>query len=132
MKMNRLKNIFSVIILSLFFVACGKIEVEKDVNNCINKLNRFNNLYTTFSQDGVISKEKTDKNDAEFDQLKKVASEYYELVNKINSEITKEKEKLKKGKKIKGYEKKYQEILKAKQTEIEKATKLFEENLSKL
>ncbi|MGQ1908411.1 hypothetical protein ACT3CE_01350 [Marinifilum sp. RC60d5] len=130
--MKRLKNIFSIIILSLFFVACGKVEAEKDVTNCINKLNRFNNLYSTLSVDGVISKEKVGEEDSEFDQLKKVASEYYELVNKINSDIQEEKEKAEKGKKIKGYEKKYQEVLKAKHSEIEKATKLFEDNLSKL
>lgn len=121
---------FALIIL---FSSCKKDDASKDVETAIAKINYFNETFAILYEDGVISTEAPNKDEkSEYDQLKKIAAEYYDMMNKINSNIEEEKEKLKKGKKIDNYEATYLSIVKEKNEEISKATQLFEENLSKM
>jgi len=128
-------TILSLVILAFSFTACDKENANKDVENCINKLNHFNTTFNEYNADGVISKEKNlgkRKDQSEFGNLKKIASEYYELMNKINSNIADEKEALEKGKKIDDYEKKYRESIMTSKSEIEKATSIFNKNIEEM
>jgi hypothetical protein len=120
---------FLVLLLSI--ISCSKIDVEKDVNLSIAKLNQFNNQFNEFYTDGIISKDTLqNQKSSEFDQLKKFASEYYEVINKINAQIEEEKEAASKGKKVDGYEDAYVKSIET--LEVEKATSLFIENLGKI
>ncbi|MBN2892596.1 MAG: hypothetical protein JXL97_12080 [Bacteroidales bacterium] len=130
-----MKKIFLYIpfILVLLFASCKKEDAAKDVENALNKLAYFNEKFEELYVDGVISTEAPNEDEkSEFDQLKKIASEYYEIMNKINSNIEEEKEDLEKGKSIDDYEKNYNELLKEKQAVINELTMKFEENLSKM
>ena len=125
--------IFGMIALAFGFASCSKEEPVKDVDACIKKLTYFNTSFEGFMEDGVISTDTiTGEKSSEFDMVKKTATEYYELVNKINSQIEDEKERLEKGKKIHDYEVKYKEALEAKKAEIETAAAKFEENIAKM
>ena len=131
--MKKILILSGIIALAFTFSSCKKEDANKDVDDCIKKLNYFNETFIDFNQDGVISRDtlETEKK-SEYDKLKKIASEYYEMMNKINSQIEDEKERLEKGKKIKGYEKEYKKALIEKQSEIDKSTASFEENLGKI
>ncbi len=126
----------SAIAIAVVLSSCSKLEPDTDVENCINKLNYFNTQFEEYMADGVISTEKTlgkQKDKSEYDNLKTIASEYYELMNKINSTIKeKEEETGSKKEKIEEYEKGYEQELTKRNAEIEKATQLFKANLIKL
>jgi peptidoglycan hydrolase CwlO-like protein len=127
--------VLSAIAIAVVLSSCSKLEPNKDVENCINKLNYFNTQFAEYYADGVISTEKNlgkRKDKSEYDNLKSIASEYYELVNKINSTVEEEAEKKEKGKKIEDYEVNYKKEVANRSADIQKATKLFEENLMKL
>jgi predicted transcriptional regulator len=130
-----MKNIFVIglIALAFSFTACDKEDAAKDVDYCIKKLNQFNTEFAEMYEDGLISKDTIEgEENSEYDQIKKLASQYYELVNKINSNIEEEKELAEKGKKTEGYEEAYNQTLKEREEDITKAVELFEENLKKL
>ncbi len=125
-----------IILLPLALIllsSCNKQEPAKDLDTCVKKLHIFNKTFADFNADGVISKEKVGKKDSEYAQLKKIANEYYEALNKVNDNIAEEKEKIKKGDaKINEYETAYKQELEKRKAEIEKATSLFMENLNKM
>lgn len=130
-----MKNILvlGLVMLTVLLSSCDKQKPSKDVENSINKLNYFNETFTEYYQDGVISKENTlgqrmDK--SEYDNLKTIATEYYELINKINSNISEEAELAAEGKKIDNYEQNYQKELAAREADILAATKKFHANLA--
>ena len=131
-----MKKIFlyiPIILALLLATSCKKkADASKDVVNAVNKLNYFNKTFTDLYSDGEISKVEDEDKNSEFKDLRTIASEYYEMMNKINTNIEDEKEDLAKGKSIDDYEKKYKEALEANSEELNKATKLFEENLSKM
>ena len=133
--MKKIIYFFVIVALSLTTIACSKQNAVEDVERSIAKLNQFNSTFEKFYNDGVIDgiNTKGDKNkdeDSEYNQLKKLAEEYYELINRINSNINEDKENVKKGKKSNGYEEKYKKAIESKKDEIEKATDLFIKNLS--
>ncbi len=104
-----------LIIVSLFLLfsltSCKKEDATKDFENSIEKLKYFNTQFETYYADGVISKKSSGKGEvSEFDDLKKIATEYYELMNKINRTVEAEREDLKDGQTVSEYEKLYQEL----------------------
>jgi seryl-tRNA synthetase len=126
--MKKLTYLITAFALLIFLSSCNKIEADKDVDNCINKLNLFNNDFEKFYEDGVISKDTLDNEESsEYDKLNKLASEYYELVNNINNQLDSEK-----NKKAQEYKEAHQKALENKDEEINSATALFEENLKKM
>lgn len=122
--------LFAFIGLALVFTSCGKEDAPKDVDNCIKKLNFFNEKFADFNSDGIISKEAiSNKEKSEFAQLKKIATEYYELINKVNAQIAEEKERIAKGKKTKDYQGKYQKALDDMRGDLEPVTNQFLSNM---
>lgn len=131
--MKKIIGILCLVSLTLAFASCSKVEADKDVESSINKLNQFNDKFAELYKDGVISTDTVaDKENSEYDELSTLANEYYEIMNKINSQIKEEKEKAEKGKKVKGYEEAYKKALEANKDDIESATVLFELNISKI
>lgn len=131
--MKKTLYLIGIFALVLSFTACNKVEADKDVDNSINKMKQFNELFDKFYEDGVISKEaKDDKEESEFDQLKAVANEYYEIINKINNQIKEDKENVERGKESNNYEEAYKKALDDRKADIEEATKAFEANLNKI
>ena len=133
--MKKITYFLAIAVLSLMTVACSKQNAVEDVDLSISKLNQFNSTFEKFNQDGVIdginpTKNKEENKDSEYRQLKKLAEEYYELINRINSNIKKDKERISKGKKSNGYEEKYIQAIESKKDEIAKATDLFIKNLN--
>ncbi len=126
------KTYLILFVIAVLFSSCKKEDALKDVGNAISKMTYFNETFDTFFEDGIIETEGVGEEDSEYDKLKGIATEYYDIMNKINNNIKLEKEKLEKGKKIDNYEEKYLETIKEKEDEILKATKLFEENLAKI
>ncbi len=131
--MKKIISILSLVAITFMFVSCDKVEADKDVEKCILKLNQFNEKFAELYADNVISRDTVSgKELSEYDELEKIATEYYELMNKINSQIKDEKEKAEKGKKTKGYEEAYNKALEDNKEEIEKSTTLFEQNIAKI
>jgi len=133
--MNKIRYFLAIAVLSLLTIACSKQNALEDVELSIAKLNQFNSTFENFYKDGVIegiNLKKGEKKDAnsEYNQLKKLAEEYYELINRINSNIKEDKENVNKGKKSNGYEEKYKKAIESKKDEIEKVTDLFITNLN--
>lgn len=125
--------ILGMIFTAFIFTSCQKEDANKDVKSAISQLNIFNKTFDEYNQDGVISKDTlAAEDDSEFDRLKELASQYYETINKINKNVQKEVEILKKGKKIENYDERYKDALKANQDEIDEQTSIFKENLSKV
>ncbi len=131
--MKKILYFIGIITLVFTLTSCNKVEADRDVDNCINKMNQFNELFSELYADGVISKEVSGgQSESEFDKLKVVANEYYELMNKINNQIKDDKERVEKGKKPKNYEEAYKKALNDRRTDIEEVTKIFENNLNKI
>ena len=130
--MKKTLYLIGIIILALSITSCNKVEADKDVDNSINKMKQFNELFDKLYEDGVISKEAEDKEDSEFDQLKALANDYYEIINSINNQIKEDKENVERGKKSNNYEEAYKKALDDRKTDIEKVTKAFEANLNKI
>jgi hypothetical protein len=126
--MKKLTYLITAFALLIFLSSCNKIEADKDVDNCINKLNQFNKNFEKFYEDGIISKDTLENEESsEYDKLNKLASEYYDLVNNINNQLDSEK-----NKKAEEYKEAHQKALENKGDEINSATALFEENLKKM
>ncbi len=131
--MKNKSYIFGLVLMAIFFTSCSKLEVDKDVDNCIVKMKLFNNKFEELYNDKKISKEAESGQDAsEFEQLKKNASEYYELMNKINSAIEDERKEVEEGGKAEGYEDEYNRILENRKGEINSVTETFMNNLKKI
>ncbi|HOY39145.1 MAG: hypothetical protein KBB11_02030 [Bacteroidales bacterium] len=131
--MKKILYLSIAVVLTLSIASCKKYDVAKDVDMSILKLNQFNDKFAEFYKDEVISKDTLEnEKSSEFDQLKKIAGEYYEIINKINSQIKEDQERVKNGKKSKGYEDDYKKALSEKNDAIEKSTGLFIENMNKL
>ncbi len=131
--MKKIIGILCLVSLTFAFASCSKVEADKDVESSITKLNQFNDTFAALYEDGVISTDTVaDKEKSEYDELGTLANEYYEIMNKINSQIEEEREKAEKGKKVKGYEEAYKKALEANKEDIESATALFELNISKI
>lgn len=121
-----------LVLVMILFASCKKEDAAKDVENAINKLIVFNNTFDELYADGVISKEAPNEDeDSEYDKLKQIASQYYETMNKINRTVEEEAEDLKDGE-VNEYEAEYKKVVEEKASEIEEATKKFEENLGKI
>jgi len=105
--------IYLPLIIAMFtLTSCNKDDANEDVQNVIAKINYFNATFETFYADGVISTdEPDDKTDSEYDQLKSIASQYYDLMNKINKNIEDEREDLDDGQTIGEYEQLYLDLL---------------------
>lgn len=125
--------ILCVLTLAVGFASCNKEEPSKDVEVSIKKLNYFNQSFDEFMSDGVISRDTVaGEKSSEYDKVKKTATEYYELINKINGQIKDEHKRIEKGKKIHNYEEKYNKALEEKKSEIDAAVAGFEERILKL
>lgn len=111
----------------LMATSCKKLEAEKDVKNAVAKLEYFNKMFAEYYADGTITG--IADNTGEYSGLRDIANEYYELINKINTNIQEEAEKAKKGKKTQNYEAKYKEQLAAFDAKIKEQTALFQSNL---
>ena len=130
-----MKNIVIVVLvlMAVSFTACKKQDPNKDVEASVKSLELFNKKFVEFYSDGVISKDTLEGQDkSEYDQVKKLATQYYESVNKINKNIKEEKEKAEKGKKIHNYEEKYQKALEEYKDRIDKGSQEFIMNLEKI
>lgn len=126
--MKKLAHIFIIVFLSLAIVSCSKKDATKDVDLSVSKLTQFNKTFDELYEDGVISTDTIKgEEQSEYDKLKKLASEYYESINKINSTIKEEEEDGKSE-----YSEAYKKALEDKNEEILKQTQLFEENISKM
>ncbi|HXK81306.1 MAG TPA: hypothetical protein PLO05_04020 [Bacteroidales bacterium] len=130
--MKKTLYLIGIITLALSITSCNKVDADKDVDNSINKMKQFNELFDKLYEDGVISKEAEGKEDSEFDQLKTLANDYYEIINSINNQIKEDKENVEKGKKSNNYEEAYKKALEDRKTDIEEVTKVFEANLNKI
>ena len=118
------------IILIIIVSSCKKEDATKDVNASISKLSYFNETFEEFYADGKISTEANGEEKSEYDKLKKIGSEYYDLINKINNQVKKEKEDREEGKKVKNYEEAYKQALKDNNEKIEEVFKEFQKNLA--
>ncbi|MDD4086932.1 MAG: hypothetical protein PHP48_06790 [Bacteroidales bacterium] len=130
-----MKNLFflAIILTSFVFTSCQKEDANKDVETAINQLKIFNQTFSKFYQDGVISKDTLANNDnSEYDMLKKLASNYYETINRINKNVQKGAEKLKKGNKSEHYEDQYKSAISNQSEEIELLTSNFINNLQRI
>ena len=130
-----MKNILiiSILALAFAFTSCDRDKADEDVDTAIVQLEQFNNKFVEYNKDGVISRDTLEgESKSEYDKLKKIASQYYETMNKINKNVKTEKEELIEGKKTHGYEEVYNEALKANEAKIEEQSKLFIENLEKI
>lgn len=126
--MKNILVITLVVILSTSLFSCKKNDAKKDIDTGIVKLKQFNNKFNELYTDGQISRDTLEgKESSEYDELKQISAEYYEVVNKINGAIEKETKK-KKDK----YTKKYKELLEEKKGEIDDVTSKFNENLTKI
>lgn len=126
--MKNILVITLIVILSTSLFSCKKGDAKKDLETSIVKLKQFNNKFDELYSDGQISKDTLEgAENSEYDELKKISSEYYDVMNKINGEVEKEKEK-KKDK----YTKEYEKLLKEKNNEIEEVTSEFNKNLLKI
>lgn len=131
--MKKILYLSFAVILTLSLASCKKYDVAKDVDLCILKLNQFNDKFAELNKDEVISRDTlVNEQNSEFDQLKKIAGEYYEILNKINSQIADDQERVKDGKESKGYEDTYKKIISDKSDVLEKSTSLFIENINKM
>jgi protein subunit release factor B len=130
--MKKALYMIGIFAFALTFTSCNKVEADKDVDNSINKMKQFNELFDKLYEDGVISKEAKDKEESEFDQLKAVANEYYEIINKINNNIKEDNENVERGKKSNNYEEAYKKALDERKDDIKEVTKIFEDNLNKI
>lgn len=129
--MKKILYLIGVILFAGFLTSCDKEDAVKDLDNSIVKLKIFNKKFQDFYSDGVISRIKDDKS-SEFNQLKDLANEYYESMNKINSQIETARLEKKEGAKEEGYEEAYKKALNERNSEIEALTSEFIENIQKL
>lgn len=127
--MKKLLYIISLAALVISSSSCKKEEAAKDIENSLTKLSVFNNKFQELYSDSIITK---DGINSEFEQLKSLAADYYEVMNKINGHIEEERKAKEKGESIDGYEDAYKTALKEKESIIEKTTTEFIENLNKL
>ena len=115
--------ILSLISLAFVFTSCDRDKADEDVETAIKQLNLFNNTFEEMYADGVISKEApNEKEKSEYDKLKKLASQYYETMNKINKNVKEEKDRVTEGKESHGYEEAYKEAIEANKADIETKT----------
>ena len=117
------------IILLISLSSCKKEDASKDVNASISKLVYFNEIFKEFYSDGNISTEATGEEKSEYAKLKKIGGEYYDLMNKINNQVKKEKEALADGDEIDNYEDAYKKALKDNEDKINKVTEEFQKNI---
>ncbi|MDD2562842.1 MAG: hypothetical protein PHU27_01330 [Salinivirgaceae bacterium] len=127
--MKKLLYIISLVALVISFSSCKKEDAAKDVDNSITKLKLFNNKFQELNSDSVISR---DGENSDYETLKALAVDYYESMNKINSQIEEERKAIEKGESGDGYIDAYKKALDEKQSEIEAATTEFTENLNML
>lgn len=127
--MKKLLYIIGLVFVVFSLTSCDKEDAGKDIDNSITKLKIFNKEFQELNNDGVISKE---GEKSEYSELKNLAGEYYESINKINTNIENERKAKEEGESIDGYEDAYNAALAEKQSEITAATKEFTENLNKL
>jgi effector-binding domain-containing protein len=131
--MKKIVYLLIFVSMTLSMVSCKKDDAQKDVDICITKLNLFNTKFAELYTDAVISKDTLENQTlSEYDALKKIASEYYEIMNKINTNIEKEIVLTSEGKETEGYEAAYKAALETKKAEIQQVTSLFEQNISKM
>jgi len=121
--------IYGFIALAFVFSSCSNEDAKGDVDKLITNLNYFNETFDKLYEDGEISKE---GDNSEYDQLREIANQYYEALNNINKKIDKERAKAEEGRDINGYEEAFKAAKKEKQSEIEKATQQFMDNLEKI
>jgi Skp family chaperone for outer membrane proteins len=121
--------IYVLIVLAFVFTSCSSPDANADVEKLITNLNYFNQTFDELYEDGVISKE---GDDSEYKKLREIANQYYEALNNINKKIKKEQAEAEEGQTIDGYEEAFEAAKKEKQSEIEKATQQFMENLEKI
>ncbi len=116
----------------LSFISCKKENPVKDLDNAVNKIKAFNTKFEEFYSDGIISKESSsEKEKSEYETLKKIATQYYDIMNKINTNIKLEKKDLNKGETIGKYQAEYERLVKEREKEIKEITEIFNENLTK-
>ncbi len=131
-KMKKVLLYLPLMLIMFTFTSCKKQNAEKDLENAINKLNFFNQKFDEFYQDGVISKKAANDNESsEYDQLKRIATEYYELINKINKTVADIDAKLKDGEENK-YRTAYVAATKKREAEIDKVFDEFKQNVEKI
>ena len=117
------------IILIVSLTSCKKEDAGKDVNASISKLVYFNETFNELYADGKISTEATGEEKSEYSKLESIGSEYYDLMNKINNQVKKEKEALAEGDEIDNYEEAYKKALKDNEEKINTVTTEFQKNL---
>lgn len=123
--------ILGLVAVAFVFTSCNKENATEDVDKAIKKLEYYNETFADFYSDGVIDTVQVDKKTkSEAERLKKIATEYYEMINKINSNVKDEREDVEKGKKSKGYEDAYKAALEAKAEEMNAAYELFAKNVA--
>lgn len=122
--------LYAIVFFAITISACNKEDANKDVNASIKKLELFNDTFAEFYADGKISTEIAEgEKKSEFDQLKQIGSEYYDLINKINNQVRKEKEAIEEGDNSGKYQDQYSKTLEDNTAEINKAKELFEKNM---
>ncbi len=121
------KLLYISLIFILFFVSCKKeYDIQKELETAINKMSYFNETFDKAYADGTITKDDTE--DCEYNKLKKIASEYYGIMDKMNNSI---KEDIEAGRENK-LEEQYKKLLQEKDAEIQETTKKFLDNLAKM
>ncbi|MCP4178738.1 MAG: hypothetical protein GY756_13315, partial [bacterium] len=113
--MKNIIKITLIVLISGILFSCKKPDAKKDVKDTIIKLKQFNNKFNELYTDGQISKDTIEGSDkSEYDELKKIASEYYDVMNRVNNAKNEEKEDNKDK-----YTKEYESLLEEKKSEIE-------------
>lgn len=127
--MKKILIYIPIVFMVLFASSCKEDDAGKDVDAIINKLKQFNDTYKKFAVDG-ISKGNEEKEDekSEFNKLKKIANEYYDLMNKANKQIKNEKAENGTSK----YEVEFKKAIDEKKAKIKEATDLFIANMNEL
>ncbi|HBS86208.1 MAG: hypothetical protein A2W91_09445 [Bacteroidetes bacterium GWF2_38_335] len=122
-KMKKITKILLAGVLCLFLASCSKKDAVKDLDFSLKKLEVFNEKFDELFKDGVISTEAKGDEKSEYDQLKTLAGEYYESINKINTALKEGDE---------DYVAAHKKALEEKQADIDKLTAKFMENLEKM
>lgn len=113
----------SILLFLLLAISCSsEVEAEKDVESLITKLTQFNEDFEDYYSDNAID-------ESEQERLYSTATDYYNIMNKINSKIKKEKEGVENGKPANGYEKLYQKAISENESTIMEEVTKFEQNM---
>ncbi|MDD4848473.1 MAG: hypothetical protein PHR53_06905 [Bacteroidales bacterium] len=131
--MKKFSVLLSVFVVVFSMISCAP-EVNKeavaDLDSCFVKMNRFNDQFTAYYEDAVITTVDTIEGvTCEYAELMVLANDYLAATTNVNAQIQNDKDLVAQGERSNGYEKSYQDALTARQAEFDAAQQLFNSNM---